>query len=69
MYYSILYFIKLNGCGYSNPLFLYGVWIRLSRDVLNFLFVITYIFITNRVPMSTVRYDPVVKPLTIEERN
>ena len=19
MYYSILYFIKLNGCGYSNP--------------------------------------------------
>lgn len=24
---------------------------------------------TNRVPMSTVRYDPVVKPLTIVERN
>jgi hypothetical protein len=24
---------------------------------------------TNRVPLSTVRYDPVVKPLTIEERN
>ena len=24
---------------------------------------------TNHVPLSTVRYDPVVKPLTIEERN